>query len=190
MVTQATAIPLEVFDAVVVVPTVEFLYRSWSPTVHRWASRLAGPGLDADDVVQQVFIQVQRHVSQLKDPERTRAWLFRVTQNEVRMARRRDKWRRFWTRNERQDSEDGEAPEAGAPAVDIERLHATQTVYTVLDRLSEKDRSLIVLFELEGASGSELALMLGITEAALWVRLHRARARFLACLAEVEGANR
>jgi RNA polymerase sigma-70 factor, ECF subfamily len=164
--------------------SVEELYRTWSSMVRRWAAHLAGPGLDADDIVQQVFIQVQKHVDSLQDPALLKAWLFRVTQNEVRQQRRRERWRRFFGQS---DGEVEDLPVA-APS-DVERLHATQTVHKVLQRLSEKDRTLLALFELEGLSGAEIAELTGAKESAVWVQLHRARARFLKELNVVEGGT-
>lgn len=162
---------------------IEQLYRQWAAPVRRWASHLGGPAVDPDDIVQQVFLQVQRRVDSLQDPQLLRPWLFKVTQNEVRQARRREKWRRFFGQSDAVE----EAP-AAAPS-DVDRLHASQTVHAVLSRLSEKDRTLIALFELEGLAGAEIAKLTGVKESAVWVQLHRARARFLAQLSVVEGGG-
>jgi RNA polymerase sigma-70 factor (ECF subfamily) len=161
--------------------SIEELYRTWAGTVRRWASHLGGPGIDADDIVQQVFLQVQRRIDSLQDAGLLKAWLFKVTQNEVRQALRRDRWRRLFGGSTAVE----EAPVA-APS-DVDRLHATQTVHKVLARLSETDRTVIALFELEGMSGAEISAMTGKSESAVWVQLHRARARFLKELEAVEG---
>lgn len=163
--------------------SIEELYRTWSQAVRRWAAHLGGSGIDADDIVQQVFIQVQRRIDQLQDPGLLKAWLFKVTQNEVRQARRREKWRRFFGG----DAQVEDVPVA-APS-DVERLHATQTVHKVLARLSDKDRTLLALFELEGLSGAEISELTGAKESAVWVQLHRARARFLKELEALEGGK-
>jgi RNA polymerase sigma-70 factor (ECF subfamily) len=164
---------------------VEQLYRTWAARVRRWASHLGGSTVDADDIVQQVFIQVQRHIDSLADPSVLKAWLFRVTQNEVRQARRRERWRRLFGAG----GDSVEEVAVAAPS-DVERLHATQTVHRVLARLSERDRALIALFELEGLSGAEIAELTGAKESAVWVQLHRARARFLKQLEALEGGPR
>lgn len=165
--------------------SIEELYKAWAQAVRRWAAHLGGPGIDADDIVQQVFLQVQRRLGQLQEAGALKAWLFKVTQNEVRQARRRERWRRLFGGG-------GEAIEelpVAAPS-DVERLHATQTVRLVLARLSERDRTLLALFELEGLSGAEIAELTGAKESAVWVQLHRARARFLKELEAVEGGAR
>jgi RNA polymerase sigma-70 factor (ECF subfamily) len=165
--------------------SIEQLYRTWAPAVRRWSAHLGGSGIDADDIVQQVFIQVQRRLDSLQDPGLLKAWLFRVTQNEVRQARRRERWRRFLGQSEVPVEE---APVAGPS--EVERFHATQTVRKVMERLSEKDRTLLALFELEGMSGAEISQLTGAKESAVWVQLHRARARFLKELEALEGGQR
>lgn len=178
------ALPAADFKAVATA-SIEELYRTWAQAVRRWAAHLGGPGIDADDIVQQVFLQVQRRVEQLQEAGALKAWLFKVTQNEVRQALRRDRWRRVFGGG---GDEIEELPVA-APS-DVDRLHATQTVHQVLARLSEKDRTLLALFELEGLSGAEIAELTGAKESAVWVQLHRARARFLRELEALEGGRR
>jgi DNA-directed RNA polymerase specialized sigma24 family protein len=56
----------------------------------------------------------------------------------------------------------------------------------VLERLSERDRQILILFELEELSGAEIAVLLGITVDNVWLRMHRARARFLKVFQECE----
>jgi DNA-directed RNA polymerase specialized sigma24 family protein len=51
-------------------------------------------------------------------------------------------------------------------------------VYQVLEAMSERDRTLLILFELEGLSGERIAEVLSISEDNVWVSLHRARIRF------------
>jgi DNA-directed RNA polymerase specialized sigma24 family protein len=55
----------------------------------------------------------------------------------------------------------------------------TLIVYRVLDRLSEGDRRILILFELEELAAYEVAALLGIKAANARLRRHRARARFL-----------
>jgi DNA-directed RNA polymerase specialized sigma24 family protein len=51
-------------------------------------------------------------------------------------------------------------------------------VYSVLNDLSERDRTLLILFELEHLPGAEIATILGMSEPNVWVAMTRARARF------------
>src|SRR5206468_2683122 len=56
----------------------------------------------------------------------------------------------------------------------------------VLDGMGEKYRSVIILFELEGLPGEEVARLMDARPATVWVWLHRARSQFLAGLERIE----
>ena len=62
---------------------------------------------------------------------------------------------------------------------DLERKERIARVYRVLDRLSDADRQILILFELEEMSGEQIAALLGIKVGNVWLRMHRARERFL-----------
>jgi RNA polymerase sigma-70 factor (ECF subfamily) len=53
--------------------------------------------------------------------------------------------------------------------------------------LNENQRAAFILFEIEELSGQEIAELKGVSVSTVWVWLHRARARFLARLAKLEG---
>jgi RNA polymerase sigma-70 factor (ECF subfamily) len=60
----------------------------------------------------------------------------------------------------------------------VESRRATEVTYRLLDGLPEAERTVLILFELEGLSGEEIAGVTGDPVGTIWVRLHRARARF------------
>jgi RNA polymerase sigma-70 factor (ECF subfamily) len=146
--------------------------------VARWVARLAGPRLDAEDLVQEVFVIVHRQLEQFRGEAKLTTWLYRITERLVRDARRteaRRRWLRSWF-----GGEDEEAAVPPLPLQALEQRQAAQLVYSVLDELPERDRALLIMFELEGLSGETLAELTGMPIATVWVRLHRARARFRA----------
>ena len=50
--------------------------------------------------------------------------------------------------------------------------------YRLLDELPEDERTALILFEIEGLSGEQIASLTGHRVGTVWVRLHRARAHF------------
>jgi RNA polymerase sigma-70 factor (ECF subfamily) len=66
-----------------------------------------------------------------------------------------------------------------------ERRQELDLIYKALDRMRERDRTLIILFELEELSGLEIAELKGVKVATVWVWLHRARAEFRRQVAEL-----
>ncbi|MES1185259.1 MAG: sigma-70 family RNA polymerase sigma factor [Myxococcales bacterium] len=162
---------------------LEAIYREHSAAVSKWVRRLWGPGatggsVDAEDLLQEVFVVVQRRLGSFRAESALTTWLYGITVLVVNGRRRKERWRRLlWRRAEPElqlEQESG-APEAQE---DFERAEASRLVYSVLDALSERDRTLLILFELERLSGLEIAKILGIKEPVVWVALTRARARF------------
>lgn len=145
----------------------------------RWVSRLGGPAIDAEDAVQEVFLKVHQLAPAFRpDRARTTTWLFRITENVVRHRRRKERWRRWLSSGGSELALEPAAP--GLAADDL--LSQGQTLarfYRVLDGMNERYRSVLILFELEGHSGEELAELLNAKTATVWVWLHRARADFL-----------
>lgn len=167
------------------VPDTAELYRLHARTVAGWAARLLGPGVDVDDVVHEVFVVVQRRLPAFRPDARVTTWLYEITLRVVRGWRRRAFWRRWLRLPDRGDAADVPSESAG-PLQVLEAKRATELVYRALDRLRESDRTLLILFEIEGLSGQEIAGLTGVSLGTVWVRLHRARARFLEQVGHVE----
>jgi RNA polymerase sigma-70 factor (ECF subfamily) len=168
---------------------LEAIYRAHVQQVARWASRLGGPGIEAEDVAQEVFLTVQRLVPEFRGDAELTTWLYRITANAVRHRRRKERWRRWLG---------GAPPEAIAqlpskalnPLETLESSEATELVYRVLDGLPERYRTVLILSDLEGLSGAELERLIGVKAATLRVRLHRARAAFAERLHALERRTR
>lgn len=148
--------------------------------VGRWVSRLAGPELEKEDLVQEVFLIAHRRLDTFRGAAKVTTWLFGITQNVVRHRRRKERMRSLLL---------GAATDVGrlaplrpTPVEELERREATKTVYRLLDDLPDKYRDVFILFELEGLSGAEIGALTGLNLTTLRVRLHRARARFIANL--------
>jgi len=155
------------------------IYRAHAATVWRWARRLLGSEVDVDDVLHEVFLVVQRRLPEYQPEGKLTTWLYAITVRVVQHRRRRDRWRRLW-RREDQDFAAEVAAQGPTPLQALESRRAAELTYRLLDRLSERDRTVLVLFELEGLSGEEIAAITGQSTGNVWVRLSRARARFLA----------
>jgi RNA polymerase sigma factor (sigma-70 family) len=156
--------------------TCEQAFRDHGQDVARWARHLGGAELDVEDVVQEVFMVVNRRLSAFRPEARFSSWLFEVTRKTVANHRRRHK-RRFW------QSEDGldrlPAP-VSDPAAELERRQSVARFYSALDRLPEKYRTVLVLYELEGLSAQEIAELRNLKIGTMRVHLSRARQQLVA----------
>ena len=162
---------------------LDSLYRAHAPTVARWSAHLGGPSADLDDLVHEIFLVAGRRMSEFRGQAKVTTWLYRITERVVAARRRSDRVRRWLRRTRRADLENALCSTPPSPVEDLHRRQSREMVYRVLDRLPEKYRNVLILFELEGLSGEEIAGLTGRKLATIWVHLHRARALFLAELA-------
>jgi RNA polymerase sigma-70 factor, ECF subfamily len=153
------------------------IYRAYAADVSRWARRLVGPHGDADDVLHEVFLVAHRRLAEFRGEARISTWLYAITVRVVQEHRRKDRWRR-WLRLDRLFPDPPRAPVT--PLEAFESRRATEVTYRLLDGLPEAERSALILFELEGLSGEEIAAVTGEPVGTIWVRLHRARRNFRA----------
>ena len=153
---------------------IEAIYNLHGSAIAAWVANLGGPAADVEDLVQEVFVAVQEQLPRFKGRSRLTTWLYRITANVVSNRRRR-KW---FGREQSAGLESLTSPSPGADE-DIVAAERRLQVYAVLDRLKEKHRTVLVLFEIEERSGEEVAELLDVRLDTLWVRLHRARAEFL-----------
>lgn len=169
-------------------PALDFdqVWRLHGRSLGRWAARLSGAMVDPADVVQDVLLVVHRRLPDFQgDPAQLPGWLFRITENVVRQKRRREKFRR-WLGGSAEEVA-GDVP-SGAPDAEgaLQARQALARAQQVLESLSEKHRTMIILFEVEQLSGQEIADLLSMKIATVWVNLHRARQKFLAAQRALE----
>jgi RNA polymerase sigma-70 factor (ECF subfamily) len=158
---------------------LEALFRAHRHTVARWAVRLASdPSIDPDDIVQEVFLIVQRRLAEFewdRDGQIT-TWLFRITERVVWKRRARERWRRRLFGSAEPDVA-AESPRP-SPLQSLETRRLAATFDAIVDKLDHKYRNVLILFELEGLSGEEIAALMGVKPATVRVRLMRARELF------------
>ncbi len=167
---------------------IGMLYRQHADDVARWAGRLMGHSADAEDIVHQVFLVAQRRLPDFRGEAKLTTWLHGITVRVVHEARRRHRrWWRWSPQNKGADAaDDGASSEEWASeqpsALELlEKKEAGRIVYQILDQLDEKYRTALILFELEGLSGQEVAEVTKTSLSNVWVRLLRGRRQFIKC---------
>jgi RNA polymerase sigma-70 factor (ECF subfamily) len=78
------------------------------------------------------------------------------------------------------------APSPSTPQEEIERRERHVRLYQALDQLPDGYRTALILYEIEGLSGEEVAELTGTSLGTVWVRLHRGRAKLLEVLDKEE----
>ena len=131
------------------------------------------PDIDADDIVQEVFIIASKRLGGFRGEAKLSTWLFRITDRVVRNHRRCWRVRRVLTRLTSRHSE--QLPAADGDPGEALSSGDGRCGCRVLDALPDRHRRLLILFELEGLSAEEIGLLLGVRLRTVRVQLHRAR---------------
>jgi RNA polymerase sigma-70 factor (ECF subfamily) len=153
--------------------TLESIYREHFDFVYRKAVRMGGPGIDAEDAAQEVFLVVARKLDTFDGSSLMTTWLYGITLNVVRALRRRTRIRKLFERDE--------AHGLDVPVRSLDRaevLEAHRIAHEILDKLAPKKRDVFVLAEFEGLSCEEIGHIVGAKTETVWSRLHYARQEF------------
>lgn len=170
--------------------TAEMVFREYAPRIFHIARRMLGNDADAEDVTQDVLLQVVRKLDTFRGDSQLSTWLHRVTVNAA-LAHRQKRATRQNREGGETDEDALEAAASGGPvkrwnvAPDDALLEAEQQalIEGAIDRLPDPFRDVYVLADVEGLPNADIAEMLGMSVAAVKSRLHRARMRMRDVLA-------
>lgn len=152
------------------------VYRRHFKDVCRWAGALGGPGIDVDDIAQEVFLVVSRKLPDFRGDDPT-SWLYGITVRMVRGAKRRAWWRSVLSVGAAIPED---APHPGPTPDELaERRGRERGLYELLGKMSEKRRVAFALFEIAGYSAEEIARLEGVPAATVRTRLLHARKDFI-----------
>ena len=145
-------------------------------------SRLIGRPEDVEDVAQEVFVRLYHSLDQLRTPEVFEPWLYRLTVNAAYDYLRRRKRRaesRMSDLSEQQVMMADSTAGLKQQESEREKSRVRDLMNSLFRNVSEEDRLLLTLKEVEGLSLKELEQIYHVKENALKVRLFRARQRVL-----------
>jgi RNA polymerase sigma-70 factor (ECF subfamily) len=138
---------------------------------------------DVEDIAQQVFLKAYFSLKRFDQRAAFSTWLYKITVNECWDMLRKRKVRPLIYES---DLSEDQARQFGAPderaqkQPDIsERLEARQRAERLLEGLDERDRTMLVLKEVEGFAVEEIAQILDLNANTVKVRLFRARRRIV-----------
>jgi RNA polymerase sigma-70 factor (ECF subfamily) len=157
----------------------EELYRTHAGRLYNLVLRMAGSVQEAEDLLQEVFLQAHRKLGGFRGDSSLGTWLYRLAVNlcldflrgrQARMSR--------WT--ESLDEEGALEPAATAPAVPIavSRVDLERAIAS----LPPGCRTAFVLHDVEGFEHHEVASMLGVSEGTSKSQVHKARLKLRSML--------
>lgn len=145
--------------------TVENIWQEFSEKLRRFIRGRVSDDATADDILQDVFLKIQKRLGQLDDSSKLQSWIYLIARNAVI-----DHYR---VRKETVEVPESLVAETATDDPDIEGLKIA--FRRMIDALPDPYREAIVLTELEGLTQKELAERLGISVSGAKSRVQRGR---------------
>jgi RNA polymerase sigma-70 factor (ECF subfamily) len=159
------------------------LFRRFAPRVHQYVRRLlAGHEARAEEITQDVFVQVYRFRERYRPESRLSTWIFTIATNLcLNELRRPERQLRvdLWDDRRAPDAQGGDGPPLPDPeAIDPEMGAASRELAEALEgaiaALPPKQRAALLLSRVDGLAYRDVAAALGSTEGAIKALLFRA----------------
>lgn len=152
--------------------------RCYSERLLEAGRRHCRTGAEAEDAVQDALLVAAEHLTELRDDQRLEGWLVRVVASACRRIGRGRKNDSALHDPEAEPS----APRADDPEAELERRELGELLERELLALSPRDRSILLLAELEDFSAAAIGAELEMTEGAVRTQLSRLRRRMAEAL--------
>jgi RNA polymerase sigma-70 factor (ECF subfamily) len=162
--------------------TAERVFHDHAPRVYHLARRMLGNDADAEDVTQDVLLQVVRKLHTFRGDAELSTWLHRVTVNAAlahrgKRARRDEREHADALDHVLENGHPGSAvrPWSITPDQPVLDQEAQELIEKAIGDLPDVYRSVYVLADVEGMSNPEIGELLELSVPAVKSRLHRAR---------------
>jgi RNA polymerase sigma-70 factor (ECF subfamily) len=158
------------------------LVKRYERQLYNFGRRLCGDASDAEDMVQDAFLNAFRYLKNFRFETKFRNWLYRVALSACLKKKRKSKFapERELSLDEFLPKDEAAIPTelpgwAAQPLDQVLTQELSDTINEAIVELPENYRMVMVLRDIEGFSTSETAHILNLSEANVKVRLHRAR---------------
>jgi RNA polymerase sigma-70 factor (family 1) len=160
--------------------TFENIYNQYSTRVYNTVLSYLQQPQDAEEVTQDVFVEVFRSVEQFKGDAAISTWIYRIAVNKsLDFIRHRNRQKRFAFLSSIFQTETGglqhDRPHFDHPGIQLENKEKGRLLFAALDRLPETQKTAFILSQVEGLSQKEIAEVMQQTESGVESLLHRAR---------------
>ncbi len=158
------------------------IFKDYHDRIHRYVLSLVRDPAEADDLTQETFLRAYRRRDSLRDAQALMAWLYRIATHAC-LDRLRQRARRAPLES-KADLDEIALAEPDTPSLQqmVEQNEMSTCVQQYLERLADSYRAVILLHDLHGLTGPEIAEILGVSLGTVKIRLHRARRKLKAAL--------
>ena len=158
------------------------LVKKYEQKLYNFGLRMCGETRDAEDMVQDTFLNVYRYLADFRYEASFKNWLYRIASSACIKKRRKSKFApkkdislEDFIPEDKENIPDSLPQWASEPLEKILNTELSENIQQSILSLPEKYRIVLILRDIEGFSTGETAQILNIKPASVKVRLHRAR---------------
>jgi RNA polymerase sigma-70 factor (ECF subfamily) len=168
--------------------TFRFLVENYQDRVYNTAIGIVQNAEDAEDVAQEVFIQVYRSIHTFKGGSKLSTWIYRITTSRALDHLRSKKSKKRFGFLQRLFGDENEPlyelPDFHHPGVALDQKENAGQLFRALDQLPEKQKTAFILHKIEDLSYHEISEVMQTSVAAVESLMHRAKQNLRKILTE------
>jgi RNA polymerase sigma factor (sigma-70 family) len=157
----------------------KFIVDTWKDMVYNTALSIVQQSEDAEDVTQEVFVQVYQSIRGFKSESKLSTWLYRITLSKAMDHERRKKRKKRFGFVKTLFGEGNEVvvdlPDFNHPGVTLDNKEKAAILFRAMETLPDNQRMAFVLNKVEGLSYQEISEVMNTTVSAVESLLHRAK---------------
>ena len=149
----------------------ENFVKTYGDAVYNYLNKLAGDGMDAEDIMQEALLKIADGLPELRDPAKIKTWAFRIATNAaIDFLRGRNKSNTVFDESLINDADGGDDIEDRAVVDEM-----SECIRREMGRLASHYHTVMVLHYFEQMSVAEISKICEISESTVKIRLHRGR---------------
>jgi RNA polymerase sigma factor (sigma-70 family) len=157
----------------------KYIVDTWKDMVYNTALSIVQQPEDAEDVTQEVFVQVYQSIEGFKRESKFSTWLYRITLSKAMDNERRKKRKKRFAFVKSLFGEENEAavdlPDFNHPGVTLDNKEKAANLFRAMQTLPDNQRIAFILNKVEGLSYQEISEVMDSTVSAVESLLHRAK---------------
>ena len=134
---------------------------------------------DAEDLAQEVFVEVYRSIGRFRENAGLGTWIYRITVNKsletLRRMKRQKRWAYMYSLFGMEDRLEAVHKDEVHPGVKLENQERATLLFSKIDDLPGKQKTAFLLHKIEGLRDTEIAGVMQTTGASVESLIHRAK---------------
>lgn len=134
---------------------------------------------DAEDIAQEVFVEVYLSAHQFKGESKLSTWIYRIALTKawdyIRFKRRKKRFAPLLSIFSSEEQKTFDIPDFHHPGVELENKERSRILFAAIDKLSENQQTAFILHKIEGQSYHEIATIMDTSLSSVESLMHRAK---------------